>query len=75
MSFTSVLGSLIIQLPVWSVIVVSVLPYLIAIVMYFFLWLLNERSEKEKHSREMEVLAAKQAHELQLLETKKNTHN
>lgn len=74
LSLGSLISSLLIQFPVWLVVIFTVLPYVVAMVMYFILWILNEISVEKKHSRDLEMLSTKQAHELQMLKAKKNTH-
>lgn len=74
-SMLSGIVSLFFTTHLWVVIVLSILPYILALCGYTLFWKLNEISKKRQDTRDLKVLITKQNHELAMLKAKKNTHD
>lgn len=73
-SMLGTISALIAACPVWLVILIAILPYVIALICYMVLWFLDEKSKLSHHKQELEKLKVEQEHELAMLKAKKNTH-
>ncbi len=57
--------------PLWLVVFLTILPYLVALIVYVALWFMNERTEKMAREHELALLKSTQDHEIALLKAKK----
>lgn len=74
-SMMSCVLSIVFSCPLWLVLFLTILPYLVALIMYGALWFMNERTNKCTQEHELKMLKETHDHELAMLKAKKNTHD